>query len=123
MGTDDPAAYLAVPAAIAFQSEHQWPAVRQQCHALLKQAVEEISTLTKLDSPYPDDSYYHQMAVAPLPPIDDLLAFKDQFYTQHRVEVPFTEWNGRPFVRISVQGYNSAADIAALLRALEINLI
>ncbi len=123
MGTDDPSAYLTVPAAIAFQAEHQWSAVRQQCHTLLQQAVEEISLLTKMDSPYPDDSYYHQMAVAPLPPISDLIAFKNQFYVQHRVEVPFTEWNGRQFVRISVQGYNSAADIAALLRALKNSLI
>jgi isopenicillin-N epimerase len=123
MGTDDPSAYLTVPAAIAFQAEHQWPAVRQQCHALLQQAVEAISVLTNLDSPYPNDSYYHQMAVAPLPPTGDLLAFKDQFYAQHRVEVPFTEWNGRQFVRISVQGYNSTADIVALLRALENSLI
>ena len=34
-GTRDPSAYLAVPAAIAFQAEHDWPAVRERCHALL----------------------------------------------------------------------------------------
>ena len=34
-GTRDPSPYLAVPAAIAFQAEHDWPAVRERCHALL----------------------------------------------------------------------------------------
>lgn len=119
MGTVDPSAYLTVPAAISFQAENKWTAVRQRCHVLLQQAVEEISALTKLDSPYPDETYYHQMAVAPLPPIDDIIAFKDQFYAQHRVEVPFTEWNDSQFVRISVQGYNTADDIAALIKALK----
>jgi selenocysteine lyase/cysteine desulfurase len=29
------------------------------------------------------------------------------------------EWNGRDFIRVSVQGYNSQADIDALLAALQ----
>jgi isopenicillin-N epimerase len=119
MGTDDPSAYLTVPAAIAFQQEHHWPEVRRQCHDLLCQAVTRIGDLTGLESPYPDDACYHQMAVAPLPPIVDLLAFKKKFYETYRVEVPFTEWQGRQFVRISVQGYNVPADIDALLTALQ----
>ncbi|MCB9419343.1 MAG: aminotransferase class V-fold PLP-dependent enzyme [Ardenticatenaceae bacterium] len=118
MGTGDPSAYLAVPAAIAFQQEHHWPDIRRQCHELLRQAVTRIGDLTGLESPCPDDSYYHQMAVAPLPAIPDLVAFKARFYDTYRVEVPFTEWNGRQFVRISVQGYNSSSDIDALVDAL-----
>ena len=119
MGTSDPSAYLTVPAAIAFQKEHNWCEVRQQCHALLRQALAQIGDRMGLDSPYPDESCYHQMAVAPLPPVSDLAAFKVQFYNTYRVEVPFTEWHGRQFVRISVQGYNTRADIAALLAALQ----
>lgn len=119
MGTDDPSAYLAVPAAIAFQAEHHWPDVRRQCHGLLCQALDRIGDLTGLESPYPNDTYYHQMAIAPLPPIADLAAFKTQFYDRFRVEVPFTEWGGRQFVRISVQGYNLQDDIDALVDALE----
>ena len=119
MGTSDPSAYLTVPAAIAFQKEHNWCEVRQQCHALLRQALAQIGDRMGLDSPYPDESCYHQMAVAPLPPVSDLAAFKVQFYNTYRVEVPFTEWHGRQFVRISVQGYNTQADIAVLLTALQ----
>jgi isopenicillin-N epimerase len=119
MGTGDPSAYLAVPAAIAFQAEHHWPDVRRQCHALLCQALDRIGELTGLESPYPDDTYHHQMAIAPLPAVGDLAAFKTRFYDTYRVEVPFTEWHGRQFVRISVQGYNRQSDIDALLMALQ----
>lgn len=122
MGTVDPSAYLTVPAAIAFQKEHHWPDVRRHCHDLLHHALDQISSFTGLASPYPDDSFYHQMAVAPLPPVAELRAFKERFYEKYRVEVPFTEWNGRQFVRISVQGYNSATDTAALLAALQDSL-
>ena len=119
MGTSDPSAFLTVPAAIAFQAEHHWSDVRRQCHALLTQALQRIGDLTGLASPYTDDSFYHQMAVAPLPTITDLVQFKTRFYDTYRIEVPFTEWHGRQFVRISVQGYNTPSDIAALLAALQ----
>lgn len=119
MGTDDPSAYLAVPAAIAFQTQHHWPEVRRRCRALLCQALDRISDLTGLESPYANETFYHQMAIAPLPAVGDLAAFKKQFYDRFRVEVPFTESEGRQFVRISVQGYNSQADIDALVDALK----
>ncbi len=122
MGTSDPSAYLSVPAAIAFQEQHQWASVRQQCHTLLQQALQRIADLTNLASPYPDDRFYAQLAVAPLPPIADLAAFKKQFYDTYRVEVPFTEWHGRHFVRISVQGYNIPSDLDTLLSALQKSL-
>src|SRR3954471_12590286 len=45
-GTRDPSAYLAVPAAIAFQAEHDWPEVRRRCHALLEAADVPLVPLT-----------------------------------------------------------------------------
>jgi isopenicillin-N epimerase len=36
----------------------------------------------------------------------------------HRIEVPVRDWNGTPLVRVSVQGYNTEADVAALVEAL-----
>lgn len=117
-GTHDPSAYLSVPAAIAFQERHDWPRVRQQCHALLQRTLGQIGDLTGLPSPYPDARAYRQMAVAPLPPVPDTPTFKAALYDRYRVEVPFTEWGGRPFVRISIQGYNTQADCAALVMAL-----
>jgi isopenicillin-N epimerase len=68
LGTIDPAPYLATPAAIQFQADYNWPAVRQECHTLLNQALQRIMELTGLPTIYPQtEGFYTQMAVAPLP--------------------------------------------------------
>lgn len=122
LGTDDPSAYLSVPAAIEFQAQNNWPIIRQQCHSLLKDILSKINQLTGLPSVYPDDSFYHQMAVAQLPPITDLKAFKSQLYEAFKIEIPCTQWEDRQFIRVSIQAYNTEADGDALLKALEILL-
>ncbi len=120
MGTAEQSAYLSVPAAIEFQEKRQWSEVRQQCHALLQQTLHCISDLTGLESVYPDAAgFYHQMGVAPLPPIADLPSFKARLYDEFRVEIPCTQWRARQFIRISVQGYNTQTDMDALLLALQ----
>ncbi|MCB8923130.1 MAG: aminotransferase class V-fold PLP-dependent enzyme [Ardenticatenaceae bacterium] len=119
LGTNDVSAYLSVPAAIEFQTQNNWPGIRQQCHALLKNILARINQLTGLPSPYPDDLYYHQMAVAQLPPITDLKAFKSQLYEDFRIEVPCTQWEDKQFIRVSIQAYNTEADGDALINALK----
>jgi isopenicillin-N epimerase len=68
-GTCDPAAYLAVAAAIRFQAEHDWPSVQRECHELLRRARPAITSLTNLPAICPDSAeWYAQMAAFPLPP-------------------------------------------------------
>lgn len=119
-GTQDISAYLSVPAAIDFQAEHDWPAVRLRCHGLAAEGIDRINALTGLAPIYPphDESAFTQMALAELPQIDDLPGFKVRMYNMFRVEIPCIQWNNRQFIRISVQAYNSASDIDALLNAL-----
>jgi isopenicillin-N epimerase len=59
------------------------------------------------------------MAAAPLPDSVDLAALKTRLYDEYHIEVPMILWNGRKFVRVSVQGYNSRRDVDALVNALE----
>ncbi len=117
-GTRDPAAYLSVPAAIQFQAEHNWPRVRQECHELVCYARHAITEMTGLEPICPDSpEWYAQMATIPLPPCDAAM-LQRRLYDEYRVEVPIIEWNGRQFVRVSVQGYNTKDDVDALLSAL-----
>ncbi len=117
-GTKDFAAPLAVPAAIRFMEENDWEAVRVVCHALLREALEEICALTGLPPIYPLDSeFYAQMAVAPIPNVD-APALKRLLYDDFNVEVPILAWQDKCFIRISIQGYNTREDVDALLAGL-----
>ena len=42
----------------------------------------------------------------------------EALFEQHRIEVPVTQHAGRTFVRVSVQAYNTEADLRALQLAL-----
>ena len=119
LGTNDLSAYLSVPAAISFQEENHWPQVRQNCHQILQDALTRIQAFTGMISPYPDDSYYHQMAVVPLPPVADLEALKAKLYDDFKIEIPCIQWYDKQFIRISIQAYNSQEDIESLVNALK----
>ncbi|NJN19180.1 MAG: aminotransferase class V-fold PLP-dependent enzyme [Oscillochloris sp.] len=113
-GTADPAAYLSIPAAIAFQQQHDWAQVRTACRALLAEARTRITALSDQEAVCPDDpGWWQQLAIAPLPRCDAEV-LKQELYNRHQVEVPIIDWGGRQFVRISVQGYNTPDEIDRL---------
>ena len=109
---------VSVPAAIKFQAEHDWSRVRAECHELLGEARRQIEAISRLPSICPNSpEWYAQMAAFPLPACD-AAALQRRLYDEHRVEVPIIDRNGRQFVRVSVQGYNTREDVDALVRAL-----
>ncbi|MBX0329605.1 aminotransferase class V-fold PLP-dependent enzyme [Oscillochloris sp. ZM17-4] len=117
-GTFDPAAYLSVPAAIAFQAEHGWPQVRAACRSLLAQARARVADLGGQEQICPDGpEWWAQLAAVPLPPCDPA-ELKRRLWDEFQVEVPIVVWRDMPMVRISVQAYNSPADIDRLVGAL-----
>ena len=121
IGTDDPAAYLSVPAAIAFQRENDWRGVRAACHALAREARERIGSLTGLPHICPDEQeWWAQMFAAPLPADMRMSAetLQARLREDYQVEVPIVEWQGWRFVRVSIQAYNSIADVERLLTGL-----
>ncbi len=117
-GTRDIAAYLTTPEAIRFYQEHHWEDVRLQCHALAQQARERITALTQLPPLSPDStSWYMQMVTAALPPCDHA-QFKVRLYDEFHIEVPVIQWQNKPYLRVSIQAYNTQDDVDRLLHAL-----
>ena len=114
-GTRDLSAWLAVPAAIGFQARHDWPAVRRRCHDLAREALQTLTRRYRLD-PIADDADWAQMVAIPVPP-QDPEALRRRLFEESGIEVPVTSHRGQVFVRLSVQGYNTAEDIERLLDA------
>ena len=107
-GTRDPSAYLAVPAAIDFQAEHDWPAVRRRCHDLLAAHDFGLEPLT--------DAFAQMRGFRVDHP--DPAELKRRLYDEHRIEVPIFETSHGWVLRVSVQGYNDGSDLQALAAAL-----
>lgn len=119
LGTDDYSAYLSIPAAIQFQKDNNWPQVRRQCHNLLRDAIAAIERLTGFPSMYQNDSFYHQMAIVRIPAVKNPAALKKRLYKNYHIEIPVIPWNDMMFLRLSIQSYNSQADIDRLLEAMK----
>lgn len=118
-GTRDLAAFLATPEAIAFHRDPAWTQARAGCHALAAEAGRRILALTGQPSHFIGERWFGQLVGVPLPPQTDVAALKTALYDRYLIEVPVLRWSGRPFIRVSVQGYNTAAEIDLLLTALE----
>ncbi len=117
LGTADISAPLSVPAAIRFQQEHNWDAVRSRCHDLVRRARPEIAAAVGGGVPLAPDSdeWYAQMSALLLPDGIDGAALQRRLYEEHLVEIPVFQWNGRQTIRISAQGYNGWDDVERLL--------
>ncbi|HLZ25429.1 MAG TPA: aminotransferase class V-fold PLP-dependent enzyme [Ktedonobacterales bacterium] len=121
IGTDDPSAYLSVPAALAFQREHDWPVVRAACHALAAESRRRIGALTGLPQIAPEAAeWWGQMCAVSLPMRADVTpeALHARLWDDYQVEVPISDWQGWRFVRVSIQAYNTERDVDRLVDGL-----
>ena len=119
-GTRDLAPFLSVPAAIRFQARHDWDAVRARCHAMAAATLHRVCALTGLE-PVGQDCDFGQMVAIPVPPTDPM-ALQAALLETHGIEIPVTVHRERTFVRLSVQGYNTQADMDALVTALRLQV-
>lgn len=117
-GTRDIASFLAVPRAIDFQTEHDWDVVRLSCHERLAAFRRRMHDRLGTDLYYPnDDRWFRQMALITVPAADahDL---QRRLRVDYGIEVPCTRHRDHVFVRVSVQGYTTDADLDVLESAL-----
>lgn len=113
-GTRDPAAWLAVPDAIAFQAEREWDDVRKRCRELTREARRKLCALLGT-APLAPDEMLGQMASVRLPRASPELS--DRLFTEHKVEIPVMRPND-DLLRISVAAYTTSDEVDRLLAAL-----
>jgi isopenicillin-N epimerase len=109
--TRDPAAYLAVPAAIAFVLEH---GRGEECRAVLRGGATLLAD-AGFEPLAPEQPL--QMAAFRLPACDPE-AVQRRLLEEFRIEVPVRARNGRHLVRVSVAPYNEPSDLERLADAL-----
>lgn len=117
-GTRDLSAFLTVPAAIDFQRRHDWPRWRSQCHEAAVALMHRVGRRNGLAPIGPDDCL-GQMVTIPVR-CDAPERLRARLFEHHRIEVPVTQHAGQTFVRVSVQAYNSEADLTGLEAALAV---
>jgi isopenicillin-N epimerase len=125
-GTYQPAAFLAIPAAIEFLEQYGLVSFRERTHALARFARERI--IRELDGEpltQDDAGFYGSMVTMRLPwiqerskpgvphPIQQTLAI------EHRIEAPMVEWNDTMHVRVSCHLYNTEEHVERLVSALK----
>jgi isopenicillin-N epimerase len=59
------------------------------------------------------------MVAQPLPKQLDGTLLKQRLFEEYSVEIPVNEMNGEQYIRISVQGYNTEADVERFFTAFE----
>jgi isopenicillin-N epimerase len=117
-GTRDFSAFLTVPKAIGFMSEHNWNAVSAQCrelaHANYKRFCELLGTAPLCQI---SDEFLGQMCSMPIRTAAPE-QLQRRLFEHYRIEVPVMRQDGQIFLRYSVQGYNTQEDLDRLYSAL-----
>jgi len=118
LGTRDPSAALAIPAAIAELKRVGLDAFRARTHYLAAHARARLSELTGLRPLVPDQVTWHgAMAHAPLPP-GEARPLQNALWGRFGIEVPIIEFAGRRWIRVSCHLYTQKSDIDTLIDAL-----
>jgi isopenicillin-N epimerase len=118
-GTRDLAAFLAVPAAIEFQRNHDWEAVRQRCHHMADRLQSRLtnelglSPLTNSEALKPTQMFSMRL------PQCDPEQLQRSLFERYRIEVVARMWSGMGLLRVSVQAYNDEHDLDTLVSALK----
>lgn len=113
-GTRDPAAWLAVPDAIAYQAERDWDEVRSRCRKLARESRRRLCDLLGTEPIAPESMLAQMASVRLARPAHDLA---ERLFAHHRVEIPVAGEEG-DLLRLSVAGYTTREEIDRLLAAL-----
>ncbi len=118
-GTLDFSAYLTIPAALEFRTQHQWDKQIEKCRAsVLKKGAELSSYLGTYPLAPLNDEFYGQLYSAQ---IETLYPEELQriLFTNYGIEIPVMQHGDKCYLRFSFQPFNREEEIDELISALE----
>lgn len=116
-GTRDPSAWLAVVDAISFRTAHKWDKVAKDCTRLAQDTASRVAAMTKHPPFSTPEFCAPQMVAMPVPDCDPK-QLKSALLANGNIEIPCFKWKNHSVVRLSVQGYNSQAQMDLLVATL-----
>lgn len=127
LGTRNPAAFLAVPAAIRFLEGFGVARFQAETHELAREARQMLEAVTGWESLVPDSpDWFGSMITVPLPAggprrsqSNAMDPLQQALWEQHRIEVPIVDWHGRRYIRVSCHLYNTRDDLEHLRNGLQ----
>ena len=118
-GTRDPSAFLAVPAAIDFQKEHNWNTVKKSCRELNRRTRDRAYKIIHTDPICPNtEEWLVQMASVEVD-VNNEQALKDTLLETYKIEIPLFTWQEKTLLRFSFNAYNDEHDADVLIGALK----
>jgi isopenicillin-N epimerase len=117
-GTNDYSSFLSIPSAIEFFKEKQVWELKKECNALIQYFLEESTKITGKQSLYQNLPDCLMMAVIEIPVKYEVLELKATLLDRYRIEIPVLEWENRKLIRISIQIYNTKAEVDYFLNVL-----
>lgn len=122
-GTQDFSSFLSIPASIDFYNNHGGKNIRLRNHALTIEARNILAEAWNKPHPAPDEMLGFMAAVeAPVATTgtpEESNVLHDWLWDIHRIEVPVMPFDGKLWIRISAQIYNTIEEYKILARAFD----
>jgi len=118
-GTRDFSAFLTVQKAIDFMKEHNWKEVSAQCKTLARNNYQRFCGLLGTEPLCPiSQDFLGQMCSMKIP-TSEPEKLQRHLFEKYRIEIPVMRHEENMYIRYSIQGFNSQADLDKLYEALQ----
>lgn len=118
-GTKDISAFLCTPKVIEFLEKNNWKQVSEDCKNIVLENYQKFCDLVNTKPICPiSKEFLGQMASVPIK-TDEPIKLKELLFDKYKIEIPVMPLNEDIYLRYSINGYNSQADLDTLYEALQ----
>ncbi len=117
-GSRDYSAFLTIPSAIDFMTEHSWEKVAASCRQLVQHNAEKLCSLLSTSPLAPvNDDFILQLFSAPIKTTEPE-KLHDLFFDQYKIQIPVMRHGDKVYLRYSVNAFNDQKDLDKLFSAI-----